>query len=232
MSALASFSGPIEKRSLNEAAADMLRNAIITGSLAPGARLTEISLANRMGLSRGTIRAALHRLVSEGLVDQRPYAAWEVVRLTSRDARELYTLRGALEALAARLAAENMDAGKRKILDEAFARLVAAANSNDAKSIGDADLSLHKVIVELSSHRRLSEQYALVEQQVRMYIASTNARLRSKKLVVQEHRGMVEAILSGNGDEAERLAREHSVYAGIDLVAHLERQERAKKLRR
>jgi DNA-binding GntR family transcriptional regulator len=66
-----------------------------------------------MDLSRGTVRAALHRLVTEGLVVQRPYAGWEVASLTSRDAWELYALRGALEALAARLAAENMDARKR-----------------------------------------------------------------------------------------------------------------------
>ena len=99
MSVLAGFAGPIEKRSLNGVATDTLRQAIVTGALAPGAKLTETALANRMELSRGTVRAALHRLVSEGLVVQRPYAAWEVVSLTARDARELYTLRGALEVI-------------------------------------------------------------------------------------------------------------------------------------
>jgi DNA-binding GntR family transcriptional regulator len=232
MSALADFSGPIEKRSLNGAAADSLRQAIVTGVLAPGARLTEVALARQMDLSRGTVRAALHRLVTEGLVVQRPYAAWEVASLTSRDAWELYTLRGALEALAARLAAENMDARKRRILGGAFARLTGASNSNDARAVTDADLALHKTIVALSGHRRLADQYALVEQQVRMYIASTNARLRRRQLVVQEHKGLVSAISNGNGDEAERLAREHSVYAGNDLVRHLERQERARTARK
>jgi DNA-binding GntR family transcriptional regulator len=180
-----------------------------------------------MQLSRGTVRAALDRLVSEGLVVQQPYSSWEVVQLTSRDARELYTLRGALEALAARLAAEHIDNTKKNTLKRAFACLVEAAESNDAKSIGDADLALHKTIVTLSGHRRLAEQYALVEQQVRMYIASTNARLRSRKLVVREHQGMVSAIMAGNGDDAERLAREHSVYAGIDLALYLEKKESA-----
>jgi hypothetical protein len=63
-------------------------------------------------------------------------------------------------------------------------------------------------------------------------IASTNARLRRRQLVVQEHKGLVSAISNGNGDEAERLAREHSVYAGNDLVTHLERQERARMERK
>ena len=120
-----------------------------------------------------------------------------------------------------------MNEHKRNILKDAFADLVMAADTNDAKSIGDADLTLHKTIVALSDHRRLAEQYALVEHQVRMYIASTNARLSSRNLVVREHQGMVSAILSGNGDKAEQSAREHNVYAGIDLVSHLERQERS-----
>jgi DNA-binding GntR family transcriptional regulator len=228
MPALAALSAPIEKRSLNDAAADQLRQAIVTGAVAPGARLTEVALAGRMNLSRGTIRAALHRLVTEGLVVQRPYAGWEVASLTSRDAWELYTLRGALEALAAKLAAENMDATKRRTLMEAFERLTAAASFNDPKAITDADLSLHKTIVSLSGHRRLADQYVLVERQVRMYIASTNARLPNRQQVVQEHEGLVLAVARGNGDDAERLAREHSVYAGNDLVAHLQRQEHAR----
>ena len=226
MPALAALSAPIEKRSLNNAAADQLRQVIVTGAVAPGVRLTEVALAVRMNLSRGTIRAALQRLVTEGLVVQRPYAGWEVASLTSRDAWELYTLRGAFEALAARLAAENIDTTKRRTLMEAFERLTNAANFNDPKAITDADLSLHKTIVSLSGHRRLADQYALVEHQVRMYIASTNARLPKRQQVVQEHEGLVFAVASGNGDEAERLAREHSVRAGNDLVTHLKRQER------
>jgi DNA-binding GntR family transcriptional regulator len=225
MPALSALSSLIEKRSLNTAAADSLRQAIVTGAIAPGARLTEVVLASRMGLSRGTVRAALLRLVTEGLVVQRPYAGWEVASLTSRDAWELYTLRAALEALAAKLAAERMDGNKRPILEAAFEKLSLAAQSDDAKAITDADLALHKTIVALSGHRRLVDQYALVEQQVRMYIASTNALLQTRQLVVQEHEGFVRAVARGDADQAERLAREHSLYAGNDLVAHLERQE-------
>ena len=225
MPALSALSSLIEKRSLNTTAADTIRQAIVTGAVAPGVRLTETSLASRMGLSRGTIRSALLRLVTEGLVVQRPYARWEVASLTSTDAWELYTLRAALEALAARLAAETIDEEKGPVLEKAFDRLKAAADSDDAKAITDADLALHKTIVSMSGHRRLVDQYALVEQQVRMYIASTNARLRDRRLVVQEHEGFVRAVLKADADAAERLAREHSLIAGNDLVAHLRRQE-------
>lgn len=217
---------PVEKLSLNQVAADRLREAIVTGAIAPGTRLVELTLAGQMQLSRGTVRAALHGLVGEGLVVQRPYVGWEVLSLTSADAWELYTLRAALEALAARLAAENEDATKRQILETAFANLKTAASANDAKAVTDADLSLHKTIVSLSGHRRLADQYALVEQQVRMYIASTNARLQDRQMVVQEHTPLVRAVEKGDARAAERLAREHSTYAGRDLVEHLQRIEK------
>jgi DNA-binding GntR family transcriptional regulator len=223
--AIAALSTPIAKKSLDRAAAERIRQAIVTGAVAPGARLTEASLANRLGLSRGTVRAALHRLANEGLVVQRPYAGWEVASLTARDAWELYTLRAALEALAARLAAENINLAGRKTLEAAFERLKTASKGGDHKEITDADLALHKTIVSLSNHRRLADQYALVEQQVRMYIASANARLPLRELVVGEHKGIVAAVVKGDSASAEHLAREHSVIAGHDLVDHLERQE-------
>ena len=137
----------------------------MTGAVAPGFGLTETSLASRMGLSRGTIRSALLRLVTEGLVVQRPDARWEVASLTSTDAWA--TSRAALQALAARLAAETIDEDKGPVLEKAFDRLKAAADFDDAKAITDADLALHKTIVSMSGHHRLVDQYALVEQQVR-----------------------------------------------------------------
>src|SRR5262249_49947463 len=134
MSALAEFSAPVDKRSLDRAAADKLRQAIVAGKIAPGARLKEANLALQFQLSRGTVRTALHRLVAEGLVAQRPYSGWQVVSLSSHDAWELYTLRGSLEALAARLAAANMNDTSRHKLWEAFGRLKTAVREKKRRS--------------------------------------------------------------------------------------------------
>ena len=223
---IAALAAPVHKQSLDRAAAEKVRYAIVTGAVAPGARLTESALATSFGLSRGTVRAALQRLVTEGLIVQRPYAGWEVASLSSRDSWELYTLRAALEALAAGLAAEKIDPEGRRILSAAFQGLRRAASDGEHHEITDADFALHKTIVALSKHRRLIAQYALVEQQVRMYSASANARLPKRELVAREHRGFVTAVAKGDGELAARLIREHSLVFGRDLVQHLEEQER------
>ena len=225
MPALAALSAPMRSAVSIIPAADQLRQVIVTGAVAPGVRPAEVAGGPHEPFAGDYPRGAVQRLVTEGLVVQRPSAdAGNSASLTSRDAWELYTLRGAFEALAARLAAENIDTTKRRTLMEAFERLTNAANFNDPKAITDAVR-----YIRLSYHYRATADWRIVrsgQTQVRMYIASTNARLPKRQQVVQEHEGLVFAVASGNGDEAERLAREHSVRAGNDSVTHLKRQER------
>jgi DNA-binding GntR family transcriptional regulator len=232
MSALAEFSGPIDKRSLDRAAADKLRRAIVAGEIVPGARLKEADLAVQFQLSRGTVRAALHRLVAEGLVAQRPYSGWQVVSLSSHDAWELYTLRATLEALAARLAAETMSDSRRQKLWEALGRLKSAVRMKDDELITDADFAIHKMIIELAGHKRLAAQYALVEQQTRMYIASSNAMLRRRELVLRNHENLLKAITSGNPETAEQVARMHGLNASKELIKRLRAKEIGQKKHR
>lgn len=217
------ISGLVEKRSLDKAAADAIRQAIVTAALSPGSRLTEVELASGLDVSRGTIRAALQRLMSEGLVVQKPYSGWEVASLTSRDAWELYTLRSSLEGMAAQLAASNPH--RSKPIEAAFDELKAAAKSRNQRRITDSDLALHKTIVVLADHKRLTNQYGYVEQQVRMYMSSSNAILEKPELVISNHEKLVNALLKGNADAAERHARDHNKASGEILIRHLQDQE-------
>src|SRR5215204_4287427 len=100
--------GLTSKESLVTAAADEVRSMILRGELPPGLHIVENAIALRFGVSQGTIRAALHILVHEGLLEIKPRRGCFVKRFSSRDATEIYTLRNALESLAARGAAENM----------------------------------------------------------------------------------------------------------------------------
>ena len=196
---------PISKRSLEAQATDLIRSRIVSGDLALGERLVETALAERYGLSRGTIRAALRRLVDEGLVRQVPYSGYRVVDFSEHDLWELYTLRGTLEALGARLAAEQMTTAGAARLQQAFDGLMAAAAEGDRAQANRRDHELHLLIIRLSGNERLAQHYARVENQFRAYISLSNRAVGARE-IGESHRELVEAICAGDADRAARLA--------------------------
>jgi DNA-binding GntR family transcriptional regulator len=212
---------PPELRGAEAMAVTALRRHIVSGGALPGARLTEQSLSDALRVSRATVRTALHQLTGEGLVKRIPYSGWEVMSLSAEDAWELFTLRASLEALATRLATETLTPAGRKAIQAAVERLVAACATGDYLAASDCDFGLHKAIVSLARHRRLSEQYQLVEQQIRLYIISSNALVQDMTDVVGQHTEMLAAIMQGDGRRAARLAEEHNEIQGGILVAHL-----------
>jgi DNA-binding GntR family transcriptional regulator len=212
---------PVQKRSAESQAAESLRESIVSGAIEPGVRLTEAKLAEQLQLSRATVRTALHQLSQEGLIIQIPYTGWEVMSLEADDAWELYTLRSALEALAARLLAERLTDISRREIEKSFGTLVQACEKPDSRKIAQADFALHKTIIEMSCHRRLIEQYRLVEQQVRIYIMSSDALITDVKQIIAQHRPIIDAIFAGDALNAAYLAAAHNLSEGQVLVKFL-----------
>lgn len=215
----------IDKRSLDRQAADWLREAIIDGRFTSGMKLTEVGLASEIGLSRSTVRTALQRLCSDGLVIQRPYSGWEVAALTREDANELYTLRYCLEGMAAKLAAQNIDDLGEKVLVSALEALARASAFNDRRAIAEADLNIHKTICALAKNKRLAAHLELLNQSILIYVMSTNKAMASATVLVSEHQELVDAIISGDAERSERLAKEHIVNAEAYIVENLSKEE-------
>lgn len=211
----------IQRKSIEAQAVELLRKEIISGALPLGARLTEMQLASDMRISRAIVRSALQQLAVEGLINQFPYVGWKVIELTARDAYELYTLRATLESLAAKLAAESIDPAGKNRLRAALQNLIDASKAKNSEHTTEADFQLHQTIVELARHSRLAELYRLVEQQVRLSIASTNALLSDLGSVVGQHEPIVEAILDGDAARAAELAEIHNEEEGRKLYRHL-----------
>jgi len=211
-------------RSLDLQAADVLREEILNGTFPPGSRLLEIELSERLNLSRGTIRSALQQLTYEGLVVQFPYRGCIVAALNSRDAWELYTLRSALESLAAGLVAQTMTSDKAESLQNALQQLTQAAQQSNWKAVLDADFTLHKTIIQLSEHRRLQEQYQIVEHQIRFLIASCNALNPDLNRIIIQHEELIQAICSADIVVAEKIAKEHNSEGSV-LIEHLQKIE-------
>ena len=141
--------------SLGAQVARVLRQRIVRGELAPGARITEEALAEEFDVSRGPIRDALTQLSFEKLVEvQRPRGVY-IVGLSPDDVEQLYSLRGALEQLALSRAMRVDDAARWAPMAAAVGRMGKAADDGDHAAFVTADLDFHSQIYALADHPRL-----------------------------------------------------------------------------
>lgn len=213
---------PVLKQSAEAQTTDNLRAYLLSGALKPGARLTEIPLAEQLGVARATLRTSLHRLAGEGIVVQTPYTGWSVTDLSPRDVWELWTLRGSLEGLAAKLAAERMNDKLRGAIEHARSGLIAACNTGDVNKASEADFALHRTIISSVNHARLESQYKLVEQQIRLYIVTSNMlAVDNLPQIVTQHDRLIDALLLANPKRAAEEAWNHNEVEGKKLVAWL-----------
>ncbi len=196
-----------DHRSLRERIVARLRQAIITGDLAPKSRLIEPELARQLNVSRTPLREAIRQLEAEGFVTTVPRVGCSVSEITPQDAADLYALRTVIEGLAARQAAENPDPAKRDILGEILSDL--AKRTADYREYHEISGRFHDIIVELSGNRRLQAIYRGLAQHVsRMRTLSLAVRGRPE-ISLRGHRRIAAAILGGRGAEAERAMRAH-----------------------
>lgn len=183
----------------------------------------------RLGISRTPVRSALQRLQQEGYIVVSEAAGRQarptVAPLTKEDARELFYIVGAMEALAGRLAAQ-LPQGPRLLLVEAMKRCNAkladasSAPRPDENRVFDLELAFHRMYVEASAGPRLLALHDAIKPQAeryeRLYISALMDEIRTS---VAEHEAIIEAIEAGDGraaqlaietnwrNAAERLAR-------------------------
>jgi DNA-binding GntR family transcriptional regulator len=189
-----------------------MRREIVEGQIPPGSKMSEPELARRYGISRGPLREAMRRLESSSLVVRRANVGARVIDLSSAQLLDLYFLREALEGLAARLAAERMDAEE---IDELRA-LIARHERQVAQDHGlayyqsEGDLDFHYCIVRGSHNARLQDLLANdLYHLVRMYRCQFGMTGPRAPTALREHSQIVEAIAEHDGELAEMLMRRH-----------------------
>jgi GntR family transcriptional regulator, vanillate catabolism transcriptional regulator len=207
-----------------------LRELVLSGELAPGARIAELAIVDRLGMSRTPIRAALMRLEQEGLLEVLPGGGYKVRTFTQRDVADSIELRGTVEGLAARLAAErgvhpSLLGEARECIAEIDA-LLARPRLNDAAFGAYVELNgrFHALLSAMAGSPVIARE---LERVVSLPFASPSAfvlvqanseRARDMLLVAQDqHREVVNAIEQREGGRAEALMREHSRIAQRNL---------------
>ena len=178
----------VERVCLRDAAYDRLRGWILDGTLAPGEPLRDESLAEALGMSRTPIREALARLAEEGLVTTTPTRRTFVSPVTLAQAREVYPIVVALEALALRQALPHVTPKALAEMRAANARLAAALDACDTCAALDADRALHGAIIAMSGNGELQAMLAaLICKVQRIERAFWGAADRRESVADHEH---------------------------------------------
>ncbi len=198
-----------------------IADEILSGRIAPGAKLDEQTLAARFKVSRTPVREALRQLLGTGLVESIPRRGAVVTSFGSERLSQLYEAIGELETLCARLAAQRMTAIERKELELALAPLRAAAAAGDRESYLERSDMLHDVIHRGCHNPFLVElvrAYRLRSLPFRNLQPYTRERVRNSS---EEHQRIVAAIVNHDADEATRAMREHvatSLLRALDTI--------------
>jgi GntR family transcriptional regulator of vanillate catabolism len=211
-----------------------LRDLVLSGQIKPGERLSELAIVERIGVSRTPVRAALMMLAEEGLVESVPSGGFAVRAFSDGEVLEAIEIRGTVEGLAVRLAAERgVPSTALTPLRDLLSRLdavVAAAPHEPAAFEDYVDLNarFHREIVALAESRLVERQ---LERVMTLPFASPSAFVMAQSqmpealqilLIAQDqHHCIVEAIASREGARAETVTREHSRLAGRNLALAL-----------
>lgn len=196
----------------------VLLDAISDGSLAPGTRLTQEEIAEQLKVSRSPVLQALRLLKKDGFVEDAPGRGLQVTALDVEWIGHLYDIRGAIDALAARLAA-----GARASIDmnliEAGRR--ASAGTNVKKMI-DADLAFHMAIYEACGNPMVVETARLHWVHLRRIMGAVLQSSSQRRAIWDEHEAIAQAINQGKVGSASELSDLHTAHARKNLIHRLE----------
>lgn len=196
---------------LRDVVFNTLRQAILTGDLKPGERLMEIHLANRLGVSRTPIREAIRKLELEGLVTMIPRRGAEVAQITEKCMSDVLEVRRTLDALCAELACDRIAPEGLADLKEAcehFSRTVRQGEA-DIKSIAQADVRLHDIIVQATGNERLVQLINNLSEQMYRYRFEYLKDSSQHERLVEEHRIIYESLVKKDKKTASEAAKMH-----------------------
>jgi DNA-binding GntR family transcriptional regulator len=185
---------PVNRESTAGLIARQLRDAIMTGSLPPGTQLGETELASRFQVSRGPLREAMQRLVSEGLLRSERHRGLFVIDLEPGDVFDIYSARWAVERAAAFRIMSGDRVAAASALDEAVRAMSEAADEDDPTALSAADLRFHEALINASGSKRLVRMASTLLIETRMCLAALQGTYQRVEERVSEHNRIIEAI--------------------------------------
>jgi DNA-binding GntR family transcriptional regulator len=192
---------------LRDRAYEVIRDAIVTGEIEPGAVVRDAELAERLGLSRAPVREAFARLVDEGLLESKPQSYTRVTSVVAAEVRDAAAVVGAMHELVTRVAVSRLSAADIETMRAANERFAAAVGAGDVDSALRADDELHDVLVRVSGNcaaAATTARYTPLIRRLERRRFGEGGNCRSVGL----HDQLIDACADGDTAEAVRITAE------------------------
>ena len=210
---------------LRDVVFNTLRQAILKGELAPGERLMEIQLAEKLGVSRTPIREAIRKLELEGLVLMIPRKGAEVAKISEKSLKDVLEVRRSLEELAIELACQRISDTDMEDMDAAQAAFRDAIAKGDAMEIAETDEGYHDVIYNCTRNTRLVQILNNLREQMYRFRLEYIKDEDKRQILLIEHEKILKALRSRHVAEARAAVREHIDNQEITVLKKLKEQE-------
>jgi DNA-binding GntR family transcriptional regulator len=184
-------------------------------------RLSDVTLAEQLKMSRTPVRQALERLVQEGLVRSDPRRGFWTNTFTTQDINEIYDLRGALEVLAVRLAASRLSQEDLKAHLDALYAVRAELDAHPVLRFLQVDIRFHMLITRASSNGRLIHSLSMLRSQLSMFQMQDTYYPQRMEIALNDHEQILLALLAGNVDEAADCLARHIRHAKEGVLADI-----------
>lgn len=184
-------------------------------------RLSDVALAEKLGVSRTPVRQALERLVQDGLVRSDPRRGFWVRTFTVRDIHEIYDVRGALEVLALRLAAPHLDPADLKAQLELIQQIRAQMDQNPISLFLQCDFRLHSLLVHASGNSRLIHYLSTLRGQFSIFQIKCAHHPQRMTPTLDDHEQILNALLENDVEKAATLLARHIAHSKEFVLADL-----------
>ena len=206
-------------KSLEESVYLTLEEEILSGKLKKGDSLTETSLSSRLGVSRTPLRAALHRLAEEGLIEVIPNRGAVVVGIGDEELVDIYKIRIRLEGLASAEATKRINEEDLKRLRDSVELSEFYITKQDAEHLKELDSEFHSIIYKASGNRLLCKTLTELHRNIQFYRKRSLAVADRLEKSIAEHREILSAIERGDVEAADRLTSAHVEAALNNLLS-------------
>lgn len=204
-----SLTAPLVRQSLHDELVTRLRQAIVDGTLKPGAKVPERELCEQLGVSRTPLREALKVLANEGLIMLESNRGARVSSVTMEELEAVFPVIAVLEGLAGKLACENASDDQIAQLTSLHLDMSGHYEAGDKAAYFQSNRDIHNALFVAAGNPVLSQHYAMLSSRIERARLLANVSTQRWAEAVNEHRAIIDAIEKRDGERLCRLLNSH-----------------------